>query len=80
MKVNHDKTTVQDNAIKFHHTDQDFSKMIRAFIDTITSNIELISLHVCLFKLSNLYIELCKESIKLLFKQIDPVYYTDILL
>ena len=26
---------MQNNAIKFHHTDSDYSKMIRAYIDTV---------------------------------------------
>ena len=38
LTVNNEKTTVQNNVIKFHHTDSDYSKMIRAYIDTVTSN------------------------------------------
>ena len=38
LTVNTEKTTVQNNVIKFHHTDSDYSEILRAYIDTVTSN------------------------------------------
>ena len=37
LKVNHQETIVTDKVIKFYHTENDFSKMIRAYIDAVTS-------------------------------------------
>ena len=42
--INDQRTTVDNNAIRFQYTDADYSKMIRAFIDAVTSNISLLSL------------------------------------
>ena len=39
LKVNHQETIVSDKVIKFYHTENDFSKMIRAYIDAVTSTI-----------------------------------------
>ena len=39
LKVNHQETNVSDKVIKFYHTENYFSKMIRAYIDSVTSTI-----------------------------------------
>ena len=41
LVINDQKATVDNNVIKFQHTDADYAKMIRAFIDTVTSIISL---------------------------------------
>ena len=40
--INDRKTAVDNNVIKFKHTDADYAKKIRAYIDTVTSNTSLL--------------------------------------
>ena len=43
LKVNHDRTVVENSVVKFYHNKNDYCKMLRAYIDSITSNISLFS-------------------------------------
>ena len=38
LKVNNQPTSLQGNSIKFHYTDDDYDRIIRAYIDAVTSN------------------------------------------
>ena len=44
LTVNHEETVVNNSAIKFYYNDNDYFKMIKADIDSVTSTISLISL------------------------------------
>ena len=37
LKVNHEKTVVGSNIIKFYYTENNYSNIIRAYIDSVTS-------------------------------------------
>ena len=38
LKINNEQTDVENNTINFHHAEADYAKMMRAYIDTVTSN------------------------------------------
>ena len=38
-RINHEETVVNNSTIKLYYNDHDYSKMIQAYIDTVTSNI-----------------------------------------
>ena len=40
-RINHEETVVNKSTIKLYYNDHDYSKMIQAYIDTVTSNIFL---------------------------------------
>ena len=42
--INNEKTVVNNSTIKFYHNDNDYSKMIWAYIDSVTSNMDFVIL------------------------------------
>ena len=38
LKINNEQTVIENNNISFHYTEADYAKMIRAYIDKVTSN------------------------------------------
>ena len=38
LTINNEPTFVQGKSVKFHYTDEDYNKIIRACIDAVTSN------------------------------------------
>ena len=66
LKLNHQETIVRDKVIKFYHTEKDFSKMIRAYIDAVTSTISfLFHFYILIFFLYTLSFILFQTNINI---------------
>ena len=44
LTINHQETVANKSTIKFYHNDNDYSKMIRAYIDSVTSKMAFVIL------------------------------------